>query len=193
MSQGEARRTDTTARREPGSLPQMGSPRTLAADLGIIERHLRALEGHIARLKSNLAALGSEIASGDEPWSKGRLEAGELVVEHDARKVYVNGKAVPLSPTEYRGLHALVRNAGRVVTHRDLLRQATGSGFSEPSHLKVYIARLRAKLRGVGASEGLVENVRGVGYRLATGSASATGSPGPTEGGFTGRALPRAG
>ena len=146
----------------------MESPRTLAAELSIIEQHLQVLEEDIARLGSGLAALGTEAASGDESWFRGCLEAGELVIEHDARKVYVRDVEVPLSPTEYRCLHALVRNVGRVVSHRHLLQQATGSEVSEPSHLKVYVARLRAKLRAAGAPDGLVESVRGIGYRLAT-------------------------
>jgi len=145
-----------------------GHPRTLATALSIIEQHLQALEADVARLGSGLADLSAETLSGDEPWSSGFLEVGELAIEHDARKVYVNDVEVPLSPTEYRCLHALVRNAGRVVAHRHLLRQTTGSEASAPSHLKVYVARLRAKLRAAGAAEGLVESVRGIGYRLAT-------------------------
>ena len=87
--------------------------------------------------------------------------------------MYVNDVEAPLSPTEYRCLYALVLNAGRVVAHRRLLRYATGGEAGEPSHLKIYIARLRAKLRTAGATDGLVESVRGVGYRLATRRASA--------------------
>lgn len=152
-----------TGRRAP-----QGPPRALATELSIIEQHLQTIEGYIARLESGLAALGRGVAPADEPGFPDRLEAGELAIEHGARKTYINDVEVPLSPTEYRCLHALVRSGGRVVAHQDLLRWATGSALSEPSHLKVYVARLRAKLRGAGASDGLVESVRGIGYRLAT-------------------------
>ena len=182
MLHSEARRTGETDERGLRSSGRAEPPRALAADLSIIEQHLRALGEDIARLESGLAALGAGIVPDEEPRSGRHLEAGELVIEHDARKVYVRDVEVPLSPTEYRGLHALVRNAGRVVTHRDLLRQATGSGLSEPSHLKVYVARLRAKLRDAGASDGLVENVRGIGYRLSTRPAPVAGTRGAAEG-----------
>ena len=142
--------------------------RTLSAELSIIEGHLRALEANVARLESGLAALRAGAASVEEPRSPDRLETGELVIEHDARRASVNGVKVSLSPTEYRCLYALAQDGGRVVEHRDLLRRATGTQFGEPAHLKVYVARLRAKLKTAGASDRLVESVRGVGYRLAT-------------------------
>ena len=157
---GEMGRTGRDSPRRP--------PRALATELNIIEQHLQTLEEYIARLESGLAALGAGVAPADEPWLPDRLEAGELAIEHGARKTYINDVEVPLSPTEYRCLHALVRSGGRVIAHQDLLRRATGSALSEPSHLKVYVARLRAKLRAAGASDGLVESVRGIGYRLAT-------------------------
>ena len=168
-------------------------PRALAVELSILEQHLRALEEDIARLESGLAALGTGVVSDDELWSRGCLEAGELVIEHDARKVYVSDAEIPLSPTEYRCLYALVRNAGRVMTHQYLLRQATGNAVSEPSHLKVYIARLRAKLRAAGASDGLVESVRGIGYRLATSRTSPARPRGTVGGRFSPEVLPRTG
>lgn len=157
---GEMGRTGRSFPRRP--------PRMLAVDLSIIEQHLRALEENVARLESGLAALGTGVAPAGEPRLLDRLEAGELVIEHDARQAFINDVEVPLSPTEYRCLHALVRSGGRVVSHQDLLQRATGSALSEPGHLKVYVARLRAKLRAAGASDGLVESVRGIGYRLAT-------------------------
>ena len=159
---GRTGEVSRTGRRFP-----RGPPRVRAAELSIIEQHLRTLEDYIGRLESDLAALGTGIAPADEPWPPDRLEAGELAIEHGARKAYVNDVEVPLSPTEYRCLHALVRSGGRVVVHQDLVRQATDSTFCEPGHLKVYVARLRAKLRAAGASDGLVESVRGIGYRLA--------------------------
>ena len=78
-----------------------GPPRMLAVDLSIIEQHLRALEENVARLESGLAALGTGVAPAGEPRLLDRLEAGELVIEHDARQAFINDVEVPLSPTEY--------------------------------------------------------------------------------------------
>ena len=136
------------------------------AELLAIEEHLRALEESIARLGSSLAPLETRVLSGREFGADGRLEAGGIVIEHHARKVYVGGVDVPLSPAEYRCLYELVRGAGRVIVHRDLLRRVTGDGSGEMGNLKVYVARLRAKLRTADAPDGLVESVWGIGYRL---------------------------
>ncbi len=96
------------------------------------------------------------------------LMAGSLTVDHGARRVFVGEREVELSPTEYRLMFELTRNAGNVVTHRDLMRIASGSSDGSRSNLKVYVGRLRAKITLAGADDGQcdVQSVRGVGYRL---------------------------
>ena len=64
-------------------------------------------------------------------------------------------------------LAMLVRNAGRVVTHRQLLEEVWGSGYgSETHYLRVYMAQLRQKLEDNPAQPSLLLNESGVGYRL---------------------------
>jgi len=160
----------------------------VTAELSIIEQHLRALEEGVIRLDARLARLDAQapLDSASTPAAlaaEERLETGEVVIEHHARRVYVGTVEVPLSPAEYRCLYELVRNAGRVILHRDLLRRITGDGTGGSTHLKVYIARLRAKLRTADAPDGLVESVRGVGYRLATSHPSAAPSQDEADGG----------
>jgi DNA-binding response OmpR family regulator len=87
-------------------------------------------------------------------------------IDHAARRVYVGGNEIPLSPTEYRLIYHLAANSGKVVLHRDLLRRASVHGEVNPANLKAYIGRLRAKLKQGDAVQCELEAVRGVGYRL---------------------------
>jgi len=75
---------------------------------------------------------------------------------------------VHLTPTEYKLLARLVRQAGQVVTHRQLLTDVWGAEFTEHTHyLRLYMGQLRAKLEAEPADPRLLLTEPGVGYRLA--------------------------
>jgi len=75
---------------------------------------------------------------------------------------------VRLTPTEYRLLARLVRQAGQVVTHRQLLLDVWGAEYTEHTHyLRLYMAQLRAKLEAEPADPRVLLTEPGVGYRLA--------------------------
>lgn len=91
-----------------------------------------------------------------------------LAVDLAAREVVLEGQAVHLTPTEFKLLARLVRNAGQVVTHRQLLTDVWGADFSEHTHyLRLYMGQLRAKLERDTAEPRLLLTEPGVGYRLA--------------------------
>jgi len=95
------------------------------------------------------------------------FEAGDLRVDLGARLVFLRGEEVRLTRTEYRLLAVLVQNAGRVVTHRQLLREVWGPGSSSETHyLRVYMAQLRHKLEDDPAQPRYLLTETGVGYRL---------------------------
>ncbi len=95
------------------------------------------------------------------------FEAGELRVDLGARLVFLRGQEVRLTRTEYRLLAVLVQNAGRVVTHRQLLREVWGPGSASETHyLRVYMAQLRHKLEDDPAQPRYLLTETGVGYRL---------------------------
>jgi two-component system KDP operon response regulator KdpE len=97
------------------------------------------------------------------------FEAGELRVDLGARLVFLRGEEVRLTRTEYRLLAVLVQNAGRVVTHRQVLREVWGPGSSSETHyLRVYMAQLRHKLEDDPAQPRYLLTETGVGYRLRT-------------------------
>src|SRR5207247_1593458 len=75
------------------------------------------------------------------------FEVGELRVDLGARRVFVGEREVRLTRTEYRLLAMLVKNAGKVVTHRQLLKEVWGPGAVDQSHyVRVYMGQLRHKL-----------------------------------------------
>jgi two-component system KDP operon response regulator KdpE len=96
------------------------------------------------------------------------FEVGGLRVDLGSRRINMDGRDVHLTPIEYKLLAALVRNAGRVVTHRELLREAWGPRCAtRTEYLHVYMGHLRAKLERAPARPRLLLTEPGVGYRLA--------------------------
>jgi two-component system KDP operon response regulator KdpE len=90
-----------------------------------------------------------------------------LVVDLNRRLITVDGREVHLSPTEYDLLRALVLQAGKVLTHRHLLRQVWGTGYEgEDDVLRVTIGHLRRKLEPDPARPRWIVTEPGVGYRL---------------------------
>jgi two-component system KDP operon response regulator KdpE len=95
------------------------------------------------------------------------FHSGHLQVDLSSRLVTVKGKEVKLTPTEYALLRLLVRNAGKVVTHRQILKEVWGPNYGEQTHyLRVYMAHLREKLEDDASRPELLLTEPGVGYRL---------------------------
>ncbi|GLU35274.1 two-component system response regulator KdpE [Trinickia caryophylli] len=93
---------------------------------------------------------------------------GGVAVDLANRLVTRDGEPVHLTPIEYRLLATLVRHAGRVLTHRQLLRDVWGPSHVESSHyLRIYMAHLRQKLEHDPAQPEYIVTETGVGYRLS--------------------------
>jgi two-component system KDP operon response regulator KdpE len=91
-----------------------------------------------------------------------------LRVDLGSRQVLLDEHEVHLTPIEYKLLTALVKNAGRVVTHQQLLKEAWGPRYAtQTQYLHVYMGHLRAKLETESARPKLLLTEPGVGYRLA--------------------------
>jgi two-component system KDP operon response regulator KdpE len=95
------------------------------------------------------------------------FESADLRVDLAARRVFVRGAEVRLTPLEYKLLATLVRHAGKVLTHRFLLNELWGPGHHEPHHLRVFMASLRRKVERDPAQPRHLLTDQGVGYRLA--------------------------
>jgi two-component system KDP operon response regulator KdpE len=95
------------------------------------------------------------------------LEIGPLRLDLSRREVSVEGRQVRLTPLEYRLLALLAQNAGKVLTHRMILKQVWGPGHADDTHyLRVYMAQLRRKIEADPARPRLLSTEPGVGYRL---------------------------
>jgi len=96
---------------------------------------------------------------------EGRLVQGEIVVDLDRHEVMVGGQRVDFTPTEFNLLVYLMRNAGKVLSHRDILRNVWGPEYGqEAQYLRVYIGRLRQKIERDPTHPRYLRTERGVGY-----------------------------
>lgn len=92
---------------------------------------------------------------------------GQLRVDLTARVVTCDGKEVQLTPTEYDLLKLLIRYAGRVLTHQQLLKEVRGTGFQTETHLlRVHMSNLRRKIEADPSNPQYILTEPGVGYRL---------------------------
>jgi two-component system KDP operon response regulator KdpE len=103
-----------------------------------------------------------------QPAAITQYEVGGLCIDLAAHRVSLLGEPVRLTPTEFKLLACLTRQAGRVLTHRQLLLEVWGAEFTEHTHyLRLYMAQLRAKLEANPADPQRLLTEPGVGYWLA--------------------------
>ena len=95
-----------------------------------------------------------------------RFQLADLVLDCETLEVFRGGRAVHLTPTEFRLLQMLMTNAGRVVRRHDLIHPIWGSAAADNNNIDVAVSALRAKVDR-GRSFRLIQTVRGFGYRLA--------------------------
>jgi DNA-binding response OmpR family regulator len=113
----------------------------------------------VARVKQILRKR-ERVAGGESP---GRLYVGDLEIDPDLVEVRKGGREVRLSPREFKLLYTLAKSPGRVFPRDTLLRQVWGEDeYIDERTVNVYVQRLRAKL----GDNGLIETVRGFGYRM---------------------------
>ncbi len=92
---------------------------------------------------------------------------GNLKFDAVNRVVCVDNQEVHLTPIQYRLLMVLVKNAGKVLTHQQILKEVWGPSFKENAHyLRIYMSQLRQKLEADPAQPKLLLTESGIGYRL---------------------------
>jgi two-component system, OmpR family, KDP operon response regulator KdpE len=100
--------------------------------------------------------------------SNGEYLTGYLRVDLVRRRVFVGDQEIHLTPIEYRLLGVLIRNAGRVITYRQILREVWGPSHSEDNHyVRIYMAQLRHKIEKDPAQPQILITEAGIGYRLS--------------------------
>ncbi len=118
----------------------------------------------LARIRVSLRHARREGA----PTGASELQTGKLKLDLTRRRVTLAGQELHLTPTEYLLLTVLMKNVGKVVTHRQILREVWGPSAERESHyVRVYMGHLRRKIEPDPAQPTLLLNEPGVGYRLA--------------------------
>jgi len=114
----------------------------------------------LARIR---VALRHTAKTEDEPV----LSFGELTVDLAHRRVMLKGEELKLTPTEYEILKYLALQAGRVVTHRQLLKTIWGPNYQDDTHyLRIYVGQLRRKIETDPSQPTYILTESGVGYRM---------------------------
>ncbi|MFA4837153.1 MAG: response regulator [Dehalococcoidia bacterium] len=116
-----------------------------------------------------LARLRAALRRATQPKGDPVFTNGDLKVDLEQRLVSVADREVQLTPTEYDLLRVLVINAGKLLTHHQLLREVWGRGYEQESHmLHVNISNLRRKIEPDSSRPQFIITESGVGYRLRT-------------------------
>jgi two-component system, OmpR family, KDP operon response regulator KdpE len=115
----------------------------------------------LARLRVALRHAGAGAAAADAVF-----EVGPLRLDLSRREVTVDGREVRLTPTEWKLLALLARHAGKVLTHRQILKEVWGPAATEAHYVRVQMAELRKKIEAEPARPRLLVTEPGVGYRL---------------------------
>jgi len=114
-----------------------------------------------------LARIRAALRRGVPASERREMRLGDLLLDTLERRVFVGEREVELTPTEFKLLHVLARESGRVVTHRQLLAEVWGpSRVDEVQYLRVYMKQLRRKLESDPARPERIVTTLGIGYRL---------------------------
>lgn len=125
----------------------------------------------VARVEAALRRAG-----GAADWTPALFEDDGLVVDFQNHQVFRDGQNVKLSPTEFKVLACLLRNAGRVATQDQLLSDVWGSEYSGAlGYVKLYVRYLRQKLERDPSRPKWIRTERGVGYKFVRSSSSGIG------------------
>ena len=124
----------------------------------------------VAELMARLRVALRHAARGDDATTT-TFTTGPLRVDLVRQQVFIDEREVHLTPIEYKLLVTLVRHAGKVLTHRQILREVWGPGYAtESQYLRVYMGQLRHKLEENPARPRFLRTEPGVGYRLLSDS-----------------------
>ncbi|MBI3537104.1 MAG: response regulator transcription factor [Chloroflexi bacterium] len=119
----------------------------------------------VHELLARVEAVLRRASQSEDVMARPPFVSGEFAMDFQARRVTVKNKDVKMGPTEYKLLSQLVRNAGRVMLHADLLRKVWGPEYGgETEYLRVYISYLRNKVEEDPAHPKYILTEHGVGY-----------------------------
>jgi two-component system KDP operon response regulator KdpE len=124
----------------------------------------------VEELLARVRAVLRRARPASSPQAGGQLCLGDLVLDPAAHTVTQRDQLLRITPTEFDLLHYLMRNAGKVITHRELLQRVWGAEYGdEAEYLRVYIRRLRQKIEADPLHPRYLLTEHGLGYRFDPG------------------------
>jgi two-component system, OmpR family, response regulator RegX3 len=159
MVTAKAAEIDTVVGLEVGADDYVSKPYRLRE----LVARIRAVMRRGGRLDGQRTTVSRRVSEPEEPL----LEAGDVRVDPDQRRVHVRGEEVHLRRKEFELLSLLVENAGRVLTRDVLIDRIWGSDYiGDTKTLDVHVKRLRSRIEKDPSHPALITTVRGVGYRF---------------------------
>ncbi|WP_425499419.1 response regulator [Anoxynatronum sibiricum] len=122
---------------------------------------------HMGELMARIRVIERSLARMTTQTVETSFTSGSLTVDFEKRLVLVAGQEVHLTPIEYKLLHLLIANKGKVLTHNYILRQVWGYETCDTKSVRVYMANLRRKIEKNTANPQYILTEVGVGYRFA--------------------------
>src|SRR5439155_16921658 len=123
----------------------------------------------VPELLARIRVVLRHLAATNSETGEAVFAVAQLRVDLARRLVTTDGKDVHLTPNEFKLLTTLIKHAGKVLTHRQLLKEVWGPSSSDESHyLRVYMNQLRQKIEPDPSRPRYLQTERGVGYRLAS-------------------------
>ncbi len=125
-----------------------------------------SMEEFLARVRSSLRRW--KVQKSDQRPAKNVVVCNDLYIDGDSHQVSLRGEEVHLTPTEFRLLHYLAQNQGKVISHRSILQTVWGPEYgNEREYLRVFISQLRRKIEDDALRPVYILTEPGVGYRFA--------------------------
>ena len=140
--------------------------KVIALDLGADDYITKPFD--IGELLARLRVAQRHLVQTETDTVETRLKVGDVVLDIAARRVWLSGVDLHLTPTEYKLLVTLMRNRGKVLTHRQLLHEVWGSAQVDAlQYVRIYMRALRSKIEPLPAKPRYLLTEVGVGYRFA--------------------------
>ncbi len=147
---------------------RLGSGEDMLKGLGLGVDHyiVKPATGH--EVAAHIQAVLRRVARRDAANGKFNFVFGSMLIDYYKHEVTVDGQRIDLTPTEFRLLSCLAKYSGRVLSHEFLLSNVWGPEYnaSEADHVRLYVSRLRRKMKVGQPQDELISTEWGLGYRL---------------------------
>jgi two-component system alkaline phosphatase synthesis response regulator PhoP len=166
MLTGRAEDNDTIVGLEIGADDYITKPFNLNELAARVRAVLRRVAPDSIDTVSAISSNRTAPASADEGGSARHQSAAGVEMDMEAKRVWVDGAEVQLTPTEFKLLQTLMASQGRVVSTEDLLKAAWGYEGTDTHLVEVHIGNLRAKVEKNTRRPERIKTIRGFGYRI---------------------------